>query len=185
DRRHRVREVRRPRGGAVQRDLQRDRAGHHRAQREVVPALRPDGEARRDAAGRRARGRRQRRPVPLLGARAVHHRRRARRDGGNGPLHLLTPLDGATEEATMPTVKETFDAMSGRFRADKAAGTSAVIQYDVGGDGGGTWHAVIKDGTCTVKTGPAPTPNLTLQIAAPDWLDMLSGKQSGQMLFMS
>jgi putative sterol carrier protein len=85
----------------------------------------------------------------------------------------------------MPTVKETFDAMSGRFRADKAAGTSAVIQYDVGGDGGGTWHAVIKDGTCTVKTGPAPSPNLTLQIAAPDWLDMLSGKQSGQMLFMS
>ncbi|PYM41965.1 MAG: SCP-2 family sterol carrier protein [Candidatus Rokuibacteriota bacterium] len=85
----------------------------------------------------------------------------------------------------MRTVKETFDARSGRFRADKAAGTSAVIQYDVSGDGGGTWHAVIKDGTCTVKAGSAPSPNLTLQIAAPDWLDMLSGKQSGQMLFMS
>ncbi len=85
----------------------------------------------------------------------------------------------------MPTVKETFDLMAGRFRADKAAGTSAVIQYDVSGDGGGTWHAVIKDGTCTVNAGAATGPNLTLQISTQDWLDMLSGKQSGQMLFMS
>ena len=85
----------------------------------------------------------------------------------------------------MPTVKETFDAMSGRFRGDKAAGTNATIQYDISGDGGGTWNAVIKDGACTVNSGAAPSPNLTLQIAAQDWLDMLSGKQSGQMLFMS
>src|SRR5918992_372908 len=85
----------------------------------------------------------------------------------------------------MPTVQETFAAMPGRFRPDKASGTSATIQYDVSGEGGGTWHAVIKDGACTVTQGPATQPNLTLQIAAQDWLDMLSGKQSGQMLFMS
>ena len=85
----------------------------------------------------------------------------------------------------MPTVKETFEAMPGRFRADKAAGTNATIQYDISGDGGGTWNAVIKDGTCAVTPGAATTPNLTLQISSQDWLDMLSGKQSGQMLFMS
>ena len=85
----------------------------------------------------------------------------------------------------MPTVKETFEAMPGRFRPDKAAGTNATIQYDISGDGGGTWNAVIKDGACTVHPGAASNPNLTLSMAAPDWLDMLSGKQSGQMLFMS
>ena len=85
----------------------------------------------------------------------------------------------------MATVKDSFDALPGRFRPDKASGTSAVIQYDISGDGGGTWHAVIKDGACTVSPGPAQNPNLTLSIAAPDWLDMLTGKQSGQMLFMS
>jgi putative sterol carrier protein len=85
----------------------------------------------------------------------------------------------------MPTVKETFEAMPGRFRADKAAGTNATIQYDISGDGGGTWNAVIKDGACTVNQGAAASPNLTLSIAAQDWIDMLSGKQSGQMLFMS
>ena len=85
----------------------------------------------------------------------------------------------------MPTVKETFDQMATRFRSDKAAGTSAVIQYDVNGEGGGTWHAVIKDGACTVNPGPGTNPSLALQISGQDWLDMLSGKQSGQMLFMS
>jgi|ERR1051325_9519415 putative sterol carrier protein len=85
----------------------------------------------------------------------------------------------------MPTVQETFDAMSSRFRADRAAGTNATIQYEISGDGGGTWNAVIKDGACAVSQGAASNPNLTLQMTAQDWLDMLSGKQSGQMLFMS
>jgi putative sterol carrier protein len=85
----------------------------------------------------------------------------------------------------MTTVNEVFAQMSSRFRADKAVGTNAVVQYDIAGEGGGTWHAVIKDGTCTVTPGPAPTPNLTLSMTAQDWLDMVSGKQSGQMLFMS
>jgi putative sterol carrier protein len=85
----------------------------------------------------------------------------------------------------MPTVQESFAAMPGRFRPDKASGTSATIQYDISGDGGGTWNAVIKDGACTVNQGAAASPNLTRSISAQDWLDMLSGKQSGQMLFMS
>jgi putative sterol carrier protein len=85
----------------------------------------------------------------------------------------------------MATVKEVFDQMSSRFRPDKATGTNAVIQYDITGQGGGTWHTVIKDGACTVKEGAGPTPSLTLSMSTQDWLDMASGKQSGQMLFMS
>ena len=85
----------------------------------------------------------------------------------------------------MPTVKETFDAMASRFRAEKAAGVNATIQYDIAGDQGGTWHAVIKDGTCAVNAGPAATPNLTINMSGQDWLDMVQGKLSGQMAFMS
>ncbi|HMH51578.1 MAG TPA: SCP2 sterol-binding domain-containing protein [Candidatus Acidoferrum sp.] len=85
----------------------------------------------------------------------------------------------------MPTVKETFEAMGPRFKPERAAGTNAVIQYDISGEGGGTWHAVIKDGTCAVAEGAGTNPALTLSMAAQDWLDMTSGKQSGQMLFMS
>jgi putative sterol carrier protein len=85
----------------------------------------------------------------------------------------------------MPTVKETFEAMPGRFQPGKASGVNATIQYDITGDGGGTWNAVIKDATCTVNEGAAPSPNLTLTMSAQDWLDMTSGKLSGQMAFMS
>jgi putative sterol carrier protein len=85
----------------------------------------------------------------------------------------------------MPTVRETFDQMPSRFRPDRAVGTTAVVQYEITGEGGGTWHAVIKDGTCTVKEGPGPNPNLTLTMTAQDWLEMVTGKQSAQMLFMT
>jgi len=85
----------------------------------------------------------------------------------------------------MPTVKETFDNMASRFRADKAAGVNATIQYDITGDQGGTWSAVIKDGACNVSQGAATNPNLTLTMSSQDWLDMTGGKLSGQMAFMS
>ena len=85
----------------------------------------------------------------------------------------------------MSTVKEVFDGMAGKFRADKAVGVNATIQYDITGDQGGTWHAVVKDGKCTVSTGAAPTSNLTLTMSSQDWLDMIAGKLSGQMAFMS
>ncbi|MBI4610454.1 MAG: SCP2 sterol-binding domain-containing protein [Candidatus Rokubacteria bacterium] len=85
----------------------------------------------------------------------------------------------------MPTVKETFDLMASRFKADKAQGVNAVIQYEITGDGGGTWYATIKDGACSVAAGTAASPTLTLTMSGQDWLDMLAGKLSGQMAFMS
>jgi len=85
----------------------------------------------------------------------------------------------------MPTVKETFDAMASKFQPSKAAGINATIQYDIAGDQAGTWHAVIEDGACAVNAGPGANPNLTLTMSSQDWLDMVGGKLSGQMAFMS
>jgi len=85
----------------------------------------------------------------------------------------------------MPTVKETFDLMSSRFKPDKARGLNAVVQYEITGEGGGSWHATFKDDTCVVTSGIAANPTLTLTMSAQDWLDMLAGKLSGQMAFMS
>src|SRR4029453_19459525 len=73
----------------------------------------------------------------------------------------------------MPTVKETFDAMAGRFQPSKAVGMNATIQYDITGDQSGTWHAVIKDGACAVNEGAATNPNLTLSMSSQDWLHMI------------
>ena len=85
----------------------------------------------------------------------------------------------------MATVKETFDAMPGRFKPDRAQGVKASIQYEIIGEGGGTYHVDIADGKCGIQPGAAASPNLTLTMAAQDWLDMTSGKLNGQMAFMS
>jgi putative sterol carrier protein len=85
----------------------------------------------------------------------------------------------------MATVNETFDAMAGRFKPERAQGVKASIQYDITGEGGGTYHVDVGDGKCAVAPGPAASPSLTLTMAAQDWLDMTSGKLNGQMAFMS
>jgi putative sterol carrier protein len=85
----------------------------------------------------------------------------------------------------MATVKETFDQMASRFKPDRAQGLDAVVQYDITGEGGGNWYATIKDGACTVMPGTASSATLTLIMSGQDWLDMLGGKLSGQMAFMT
>ena len=85
----------------------------------------------------------------------------------------------------MATVKETFEAMPGRFRPERAQGVKAVIQYDITGDGGGSYHVSIADAACALAEGAAAAPNLTLTMGSQDWLDMVSGKLNGQMAFMS
>ena len=133
-----------------------------------------------------AGGRGQCHRLPLLGARALHHGVRPHRHRGDGPLHVLADIEPTPQgRIVMPTVKETFDAMASRFQPSKAAGVNATIQYDITGDQAGTWHAVIKDGACAVNQGAAPSPNLTLSMSSQDWLDMVGGKLSGQMAFMS
>src|SRR5215471_20746164 len=84
----------------------------------------------------------------------------------------------------MGTVKDSFDAMKNRFNPDKAAGTTAVIQYDIKGDEESAWHVTIKDCTCTVAPGPAESPDLTLEMSGNDWFDMASGKTTGATLLM-
>jgi putative sterol carrier protein len=101
----------------------------------------------------------------------------------NAPWENLKIKGGEIKMAD--SVKEIFDAMSGAFNADKAAGMNAVYQWDVTGDGGGKWNAVIADGAITVSEGENDSPNITITVAAQDWLDITNGKLDGQMAFMS
>lgn len=83
------------------------------------------------------------------------------------------------------SVKEAFDRMPTVFNKDAAKGLDAVYQFDLSGDAGGKWFVTIKNETCEVKEGSHPSPNITISMAAPDYLDMVTGKANGQMLFMS
>ena len=87
--------------------------------------------------------------------------------------------------AVADDVKGIFSAMPGNFNADAAKGMDAVIQFNLSGDGGGTYHIVIKDGACTVGEGAHASPKMTMTMAASDYVDMINGKLNGQMAFMS
>jgi putative sterol carrier protein len=87
--------------------------------------------------------------------------------------------------AVADDVKAIFSAMPQQFNADAAKGMNSVIQFNLTGDGGGQYHVAIKDGACTVGEGAHASPNMTMTMAAQDYVDMISGKLNGQMAFMS
>lgn len=88
--------------------------------------------------------------------------------------------------ADAPTsCKEAFEQSPSRFNKEAAKGLSAVYQFDLSGDGGGKWYIAIENDECTVKEGAHASPNITISMAAKDYLDMLSGKLNGQMAFMT
>lgn len=82
-------------------------------------------------------------------------------------------------------VREIFRLMPEQLNVDTARGMNSVIQFNLTGEGGGSWFAAIADGACTVSEGSHPAPNMTMAMAASDYVDMITGKVNGQMMFMS
>ncbi len=85
----------------------------------------------------------------------------------------------------MPTVKEIVDAMPSRFNPDAAAGVDAVFQFDISGDEASQYHMVVKDQKCQISEGTHGSPNVTFSMASTDFIDMMTGKISGQAAFFS
>ncbi|HYC00043.1 MAG TPA: SCP2 sterol-binding domain-containing protein [Candidatus Limnocylindrales bacterium] len=86
------------------------------------------------------------------------------------------------EQAT--SAKQVFEVMPSRFNAAAAQGVNATYQFDLTGDGGGTWQVKVANGTCEVSEGAPGPANITITMAASDYLDMINGKLNPQMAFM-
>lgn len=82
------------------------------------------------------------------------------------------------------SVPEIFELLPSRFNKDAAAGVTAIYQFDLTGDGGGTYHVCITDGACEVHEGPSDDASITITMAAGDYIDMINGKLNPQMAFM-
>jgi putative sterol carrier protein len=86
---------------------------------------------------------------------------------------------------TATAVQQIFDAMPGKLNANAASGLDCVIQYDLSGDGGGTHHSVIQNGTCTISEGAHDKPTMTITMDASDFVEMTNGRLDGMTAFMS
>ena len=87
--------------------------------------------------------------------------------------------------AVADDIKAIFDAMPTQINADAAKGMNSTIQFKLTGDGGGDYYVEIKDGTAKVSSGTHASPNMTMTLAAQDYVDLIGGKLNGQMAFMS
>ncbi|MEW6718367.1 MAG: SCP2 sterol-binding domain-containing protein [Chloroflexota bacterium] len=82
------------------------------------------------------------------------------------------------------TVKELIFNHEKAFRADKAAGVEAVIQYHLTGEEGGDYIITIHEGKCTVAEGNAENPTMALTADAQEFKGILLGKIDGMKAFM-
>lgn len=85
----------------------------------------------------------------------------------------------------MPTSAEISEMMVQHFDATKAQGLSAVIQFDLSGDGGGQFYLDINDGQITSHEGLAENPKMTLKSTAEDYYNVATGKLNPMQAFMS
>jgi putative sterol carrier protein len=83
------------------------------------------------------------------------------------------------------TARRLIEELPQYFRADRARGANAIIQFQLSGEGGGAWYAVIKDGTCTVTEGVSSAAQGTIMMSASDYVDLESGKLRGTRAFMT
>ena len=93
-------------------------------------------------------------------------------------------LPPAVAPAVM-TARRLIEELPRYFLADRARGASAIIQFQLSGEGGGSWYAVIEDGTCTVEEGVHSAAQGTIMMSANDYVDLASGKLGGTRAFIT
>ena len=85
----------------------------------------------------------------------------------------------------MPTVSEIFGAMSGQLESQDIADMDVTIQFELSGDNGGNWMAVVKDGKANVTEGTADVPTATIKMDGDDFVAMSSGELNAVSAFMT
>ena len=83
------------------------------------------------------------------------------------------------------TAAEFFAALPGRFDPAAAVGVAAIIQFELSGDGGGTWHVAVADGACEVEFGAHDDPTLVVVASADTWMKVVAGSLDPQLAFLT
>ncbi len=79
---------------------------------------------------------------------------------------------------------EIFAGMAQSFRADKAGAFRGVFQFNLSGEGGGSWNVSVADGACNVVEGQARKADVTVAMTAPDFAKMIAGELQPVAAFM-
>jgi putative sterol carrier protein len=96
-------------------------------------------------------------------------------------------ITGLVEEAGVEaTLGRLFTLMAEAFDPERAAGQSAVSQWEVTAGGEThTYHLIIDAGTCRAGTGPVPSPRITIAQELCDFIRFLAGQTNAMNAFMA
>ncbi len=84
------------------------------------------------------------------------------------------------------TPKEFFEkVLPSRFKPEKARGIDVSVRVTISGANGGDWTVTIKDQKIDAREGTTPTPTLSIAMTDADFMDLMSGKLSGERAFFS
>jgi len=86
---------------------------------------------------------------------------------------------------SVTSASEVFDNLPGLFNSDAAKDLDAVFQFEIDGEGGGTWNVEVKDGACKVHQGSHNAPSVTLSMSSETLLAMANKEMNGMQAFMS
>jgi putative sterol carrier protein len=106
---------------------------------------------------------------------------------------MLAGVDDVTVEEQVvardvdSVLTQIFEEMARRFLPQRAGGRSAVVQYDIALRDGSvrTWQVSVAGGACTVRAGTGSPAQVTVQMALPRFLRLLSGSLDPVAAFMS
>jgi putative sterol carrier protein len=82
------------------------------------------------------------------------------------------------------SVKNYFETLPERFIASASKGMNAVFQFELSGDGGGTYHVLVTDGAMSIVEGAHAAPSATIKMAADNYVKMVNGQLNGTMAYM-
>jgi putative sterol carrier protein len=97
----------------------------------------------------------------------------------------ILPQEEPNSMSVTAELKEIFEKMPAAFLPEKAANINATIQLELTGEDGGDWALNIANGAIGISPGRAAAPNLTLTMAAEDYVALSRGEANPINLFMA
>lgn len=95
-------------------------------------------------------------------------------------------INGAVGGNVDEVLDQIFQGMKDSFQADRAAGQTAVVQWDVtAADGTRSYQLQVDNGSCEVAKGAAEAARVTLGLSLPDFLRFIAGVLEPMQAFMS
>ena len=83
------------------------------------------------------------------------------------------------------SVQDYFDTLPQRFVADASKGVNAIYQFEISGDGGGTWHVIVADGDLDIQNGAHDEPSARVISSADNYLKICNGDINGLRAVMT